>query len=45
MSSVFPGAAASAPFSLPLTGLRVAIVIGDGSDETAIALMQKVGWK
>ena len=27
------GAPAGAPFSLPLAGLRVAIVIGDGSDE------------
>jgi catalase len=30
-----------ASFALPLAGLRVAIVIGDGSDEASIALMQK----
>jgi putative intracellular protease/amidase len=41
MGSAFPGAPAGAPFSMPLAGMRVAIVIGDGSDESAIALVQK----
>ncbi len=39
--SALPGAPAGAPFSLPLAGLRVAILIGDGSDEASIAVMQK----
>jgi catalase len=41
MGSAFSGAPAGAPFPSPLAGRRVAIVIGDGSDEAAIALMQK----
>jgi putative intracellular protease/amidase len=42
MSSAFPEASAGAPFSPPFAGLRIAILIGDGSDEGTIALMQKV---
>ena len=41
MSTAFPGTPAAGPFPLPLTGLRVAIVIGDGSDEGVVALVQK----
>jgi putative intracellular protease/amidase len=36
------GAPAGAPFASPLLGREVAILIGDGSDDTSIALVQKV---
>ena len=41
MGTAFAGVSSGAPAPLPLAGRRVAIVIGDGSDEAAIALMQK----
>lgn len=36
------GAPAGAPFASPLLGREVAIVIGDGTDDASIALVQKV---
>jgi putative intracellular protease/amidase len=42
MASAFPGTSVATPFSAPFAGLRVAILIGDGSDEGTVAIMQKV---
>jgi catalase len=41
LGTAFAGVPSGAPAPPPLAGLRVAIVIGDGSDEAAIALVQK----
>jgi putative intracellular protease/amidase len=41
LGSAFAGVPSGAPAPPPLTGLRVAILIGDGSDEASIALVQK----
>ena len=42
MATAFAGAPPGAPAKLPFAGLRVAILIGDGSHEGTIAVMQKV---
>lgn len=41
MGTAFAGVPSGTPAPLPLAGRRVAIVIGDGSDEASIALVQK----
>lgn len=41
MRTALAGASTGAPFLSPLRGLRVAILIGDGSDDAAVATMQK----
>jgi putative intracellular protease/amidase len=41
LGTAFAGVPSGAPAPPPLSGRRVAIVIGDGSDEAGVALVQK----